>query len=237
MKARRVFLGYPLMKDAENYDPTNLESCIVHPACPPEEWAREITGKKNRRMYSQNRNLIAEVAPGSLVVIPRPESGLVYVGHIEGEFEVVNSPPWAEDYLKLREKQKLSIDDQADQHITDVAQGWQVDEFKPVALSLIPGWLRHSMFRRSMFGRFRSYPLDDHETAHEALSAIIDGRAQARIEWTLNRDTIKRRLVDNLTANALENLIVSLLQLEFPNDIWHHTGGPGDGGIDGIGSN
>ncbi len=39
-----------------------------------------------------------------------------------------------------------------------------------------------------------------------------------------------------MTANAFENLIVSLLDLEYPDEIWHQTGGPGDGGIDGLGS-
>ena len=32
-------------------------------------------------------------------------------------------------------------------------------------------------------------------------------------------------------------MVVSLLQLEHPNEIWYQTGGPGDGGIDGLGSN
>lgn len=188
-------------------------------------------------MYSLNRNLVAEVVPGSIAVIPRSSSGLVYLGRVVGEFEIVNSPPWGKTYLEMRKRQGLSADDDADRHIADVAQGWRVDEFRPVALSRIPGWLRHSMFGRSMVGRFRNYPLNGHVTAHQALSEILDGPAKAKIEWTLDPDTMKRRLVDNLTANAFENLIVSLLQLVFPDEIWHHTGGPGDGGIDGIGSN
>lgn len=235
--ARRIFLGYPVIRDEEVYDPTNLSSCIVHPACSDEEWMREIGGKDNRRMYSLNRNLIAEVMPGSIAVIPRSSSGLVHLGRVVGEFEIVNSPAWGKAYLEMRKRQGLSADDDADRYIADVAQGWRVDEFKPVALSRIPGWLRHSMFGRSMVGRFRNYPLNGHVTAHQALSEILDGPAKAKIEWTLDPEAIKRRLVDNLTANAFENLIVSLLQLEFPSEIWHHTGGPGDGGIDGIGSN
>ena len=36
--------------------------------------------------------------------------------------------------------------------------------------------------------------------------------------------------------NLFEHLVVSLLQLDYPKEVWHHTGGPGDGGIDGFGS-
>ena len=54
--------------------------------------------------------------------------------------------------------------------------------------------------------------------------------------WTLELDEIKRRLVDALTPSAFEHLVVSLLQLENPREIWHQTGGPGDSGIDGLGS-
>ena len=60
---------------------------------------------------------------------------------------------------------------------------------------------------------------------------------RVRTDWTLDADEIKRRLVDTLTPTAFEHLVVSLLQLERPDEIWHQTGGPGDGGIDGLGSN
>ena len=45
-------------------------------------------------------------------------------------------------------------------------------------------------------------------------------------------------MVDTLSNPcAFENLVVALLQIEHPDETWHHTGGPGDGGIDGFGCN
>lgn len=43
-------------------------------------------------------------------------------------------------------------------------------------------------------------------------------------------------MVDTLVPYAFECLVVSLLQLERPDELWHQVGGTGDGGVDGIGS-
>ena len=39
-----------------------------------------------------------------------------------------------------------------------------------------------------------------------------------------------------MTPAVFEHLVVSLVQLEHTGEVWQHTGGPGDGGIDGFGS-
>ena len=235
--SRRVFLGYPLRRREATYDPSALRTCLVDPmACTDEEWERETVGREYRRQFKQNRNFIPRVTQGSIVVIPRPGEGAVYVGRIVGPFEIVNSPPWAEEYMNLRGEQGVYLNDEECQHIADVAQGWPVDEYKRVDLTLIPGWLRRSMFGRSTYGEFWHHPIDKNTTAYDVLDRILKGD-KVRICWTLEPDEIKRRLVDTLTPNSFEHLVVSLLQLEHPNEIWHQTGGPGDGGIDGIGSN
>lgn len=236
-EAVRVFIGYPLLRKDATYDPHALCACLVDPSCPEEEWAREIARQPSTRHFSRNRNFIQCVTPDSIVVIPRPERGAVYVGCITGPFEIVNSPPWADDYLDLREKQGLDRDDENHAHIADVAQGWPVDGYRRFDLSRVPGWLRHSMFGRSTFGQFQDHPISQDVTAYGVLNQILDGKPIVRTTWTLDPDEIKRRLVDTLTASAFEHLIVSLLQLDHPDEIWHQTGGPGDGGIDGLGSN
>ena len=240
-KAERIFIGYPLLRKGAMYDPGALRTCLVDPTCPDGEWAREIVGNeivgdKYRRQLNRNRNFIPLVTPGSIVVIPRPEQGAVYVGRIVGRFEIVDSPPWADEYLDLRVEQQVPLGDEKYWHIADVAQGWPVDEYKHVDLPRIPGWLRRSMFGRSTYGKFHDHPMDQTPTAYDVLDLILKGDI-VRTCWTLEPNEIKRRLVDTLTPNAFENLVVSLLQLEHPNEIWHQTGGPGDGGIDGIGSN
>ena len=49
-------------------------------------------------------------------------------------------------------------------------------------------------------------------------------------------DNIRQRLLEFLNPSSLEHLVVSLLQLEHPEEIWRQTGGPGEGRLDGIGN-
>ena len=237
MEAKRIFIGYPLLRRRERYNPSALRRCLVDPTCSDEEWRREIAGRGSTRSFNRNRNFIPLVTPDSIVVIPRPEHGAVYVGRILDSFEIVDSPPWADAYLDLRAEQKVYLEDEEHHHIADVAQGWPVDGYERVDLSRLPGWLRHSMFGRAMFGQFKDHPIDSEVSAYQALSQILDGRSIIQTWWTLEPAEIKRRLAATLNPSTFEHLVVSLLQLENPNEIWHQTGGPGDGGIDGIGSN
>ncbi|MXX15439.1 MAG: hypothetical protein F4Z86_18680 [Gemmatimonadetes bacterium] len=230
----RVFIGYPLIKEDVNFDPHALRSCLVDPTCPDDEWECYKQSGQIGNMHSRNRNFIPSVKEGSIVVIPRPEEGAVYIGRIKRPFKIVDSPDWGGDYRSLRESQgcKWRCDD-----IAQVAQGWSVAGYKRFDLSLVPGWMRHSMFGRSTFGRFKDcHPLDANTTAWGVLDQILKGEYQVSTSWNCDLKEIKRRLVDTMTANAFENLIVSLLQLDHPDEIWHQTGGPGDGGIDGLGS-
>ena len=232
-QASRVFIGYPLWKTEEK-DPHKLRCCLIDPTCSDDEWECYRQSRQIGRMHTRNRNFIPCVTKGSIVVIPRPEEGAIYVGRINGPFEIVDSPDWREDYLRLRECQGL---EQKDEHIAEVAQGWPVDKYKRFPLSVVPGWMRRSMFGRSTFGKFEDYhPIDTNTTSWGVLNQILEGQYKVPTSWTLDLEEIKRRLVDTMTANAFENLIVSLLQLEHPDEIWHQTGGPGDGGIDGLGS-
>ena len=237
-QANRVFIGYPLGKKGGNFDPHALRSCLVNPdpsICADNEWECYKPNGQKGGMFTRNRNFIPGVTKGSIVAIPRAEDGAVYIGRIKGPFEIVNSPKWREDYLKLRECQGLG--DWQDTYIAEVAQGWLVDEYKRFPLSIIPGWMRRSMFGRSTFGKFEDYhPIDTSTTSWGVLNQILEGQYKVPTSWTLDLEEIKHRLVDTMTANAFEHLVVSLLQLEHPDEIWHQTGGPGDGGIDGLGS-
>lgn len=237
-QARRVFIGYPLIREDVNFDPNALCSCLVNPLiCPNDKWDYYKPSGRKGGMYSTNRNFIPSVKEGSIVVIPRSEEGAIYAGRISGPFEIINSPSWGGDYQSLRSRQ--GEDWQKDnKYIAQVAQGWPVaGGYKRFDLSLVPGWMRHSMFGQSTFGRFKDcHPLDANTTAWGVFDQILKGEYQVSTSWTCDLKEIKRRLVDTMTANAFENLIVSLLQLKYPDEIWHQTGGPGDGGIDGLGS-
>lgn len=237
-EAKRVFIGYPLWrKEKESeYDPRALRSILVDPTCPDDEWYRELAKHSKTAPFTRNRNLARAVSQDSIVAIPRPERGVVHLARVKGSFEVVNAPSWAKRYLSLRVNQGLEADDEDSWHVADVAQGWPVDGYQETSLASFPGWMRRSMFGRSTYGRFSDHPLGGQPTAYAVLNDLLDGRPAKPLRWTLDREEIKRRLVETLTANAFEHLVVSLLQLEYPHEIWHQTGGTGDGGIDGLGS-
>ena len=240
--AGRVFIGWPLLHKKETYNPQGLRTCLVDPTCPDDEWTKQINGHKKTKPFTQNRNFIRKVERhrvegGAIVVIPRPNKGAAYLARINGPFEIVDAPPWGNEYLDLRRRRELNTDD--GYHIADVAQGWPVDEYRRVELSRIPGWMRRSLFGRSTYGGFDAHhPLDEDVTSYDVLDQILNGSPPVCLSWTLEPDEIKKRLVDTLNnPSAFENLVVSLLQLEHPDKMWHHTGGSGDGGIDGFGSN
>ena len=241
-QACRVFIGYPLVRregeEEVEYNPQELQQCLVNPTCPDDEWNEQIAGRENRN-FTLNRNFIPQVNEGSIVVIPRPDQGAAYLARITGPFEIVNCPPWGDAYLALRAEQGLDADDDAGRHIADVAQGWPVDEYRRVDLSRLPGWLRRSFLGQSTYNKLSDHPIDPDVTAYSVHEGILQGgEADPPPRWTLKLEEIKRRLVDTLNNPcAFENLVVELLQLENPHETWVHTGGPGDGGIDGIGSN
>ncbi len=236
-QARCVFIGYPLVRRGANYNPQELTACLVNPTCPDDEWAEQIAGRRSR-MYSRNRNFIPTVTLGSIVLIPRPSDGIAYLGRIKSNFKIFNCPDWGQGYLQVRSEQCCDIQDEINQHIADVAQGWEIDQYIPIDYSMLPGWLRGKLLGRSTFGELSPHPLHGEITAHSILNDILEGSPKAQLEWSLEPNIVKDRLVDSLNnPSVFENLVVALLQLEYPDEIWHHTGGPGDGGIDGLGCN
>lgn len=237
-EAKRVFIGYPLWRDDVPYDPAALRACMVSPNCPADEWKQQLRKKKTRN-YNTNRNLVTYVkeADDAIVAIPRPSEGAVYLTRIIGEFEVVDSPDWYDAYLRLRRDQGLSGDDDNCRHAGDIAQGWPVEEFTRISLLQVPGWLRRSMFGRRTFGYFKNHPLDSKTAAYDVFVRLLEGESIVDRKWTMDPDAVKQRLIDTMSPSAFEHLAVSLLQLEHPDEIWQHTGGPGDGGVDGLGSN
>ena len=83
------------------------------------------------------------------------------------------------------------------------------------------------MLGRSTYGWLYDHPLDKDTTAYGVLDRILSGNANSISGWTLDTEQIGQCLIDALNPSSFEHLIVSLLQLEHPDEIWSHTGGPG----------
>ena len=235
LKYNRTFIGYPALKKGYS----NLSVDMIDLGLKRDEFEQELnhldascSSDTYRKQITTNRNLVHEIEPGCITLIPRPERGLVYAGRIE-KFFFDGDPAWAKNYLELREKQDLGIDnDNCISHVADVAQGWKVDKWREVPFSSYPAWIRRSFFGRSTVARIHPSPFGK---PHEVLDKLIDNFQQPSLDWTMNISEIEQRLVSNIGPNEFEHLVVDLLQLEQPDRIWHHVGGSGDGGVDGMG--
>lgn len=224
---RRVFIGYPIHLAGKTFQPHDLLSCIADLSS---DISKVVPAGGWRSEYTSHYNLVRDVPIGGIVVIPRPSTGCAHIARIAGPFELNNDPPWAESYLQLRAEQNLETDDEW--HVADVCQSWSIDSLKSVPLALVPAWIRRSFAGRSSFGR-----LYDHAQMGSAAIALIraaEGEIDRR-EWTLDEQEVTARLLTDLNPTSFEHLVVGLLQLENPSQVWVQTGGPGDGGVDGIG--
>jgi hypothetical protein len=220
-------------RSGKEYDPRNMAACVVSPSAPDDEWWAEREKSSPHRSYNQNRNLVARVAVGSIAMIPRPDRGVVYCGRVSGPFELVDDPPWRDSYLATRREQGLSEDSPESWHVADVAQCWPVDKFRPVPIPPIPGWIRRSFFGRGTYGVVPTFGEMD---PHSIMDRVIDGPDVEVRDWTTDKSEVERRLLTDLVPDTFEHLVVGLLQLEHPSEVWIQVGGSGDGGIDGIGA-
>lgn len=230
LSENRIFIGHPMARQGARYDPGNLKACVVDPYCSDEEWAAAHAQSDRRRQFNQNRNLVKRVAIGSIAMVPRPSRGVIYCGRVIQDFELINAPPWYVRYMQIRGDK----DGDDHWHAADVAQCWVVDTFKPIPVPRVPAWIRRSLFGRSTYGIIhRDTVCGD---PREALLKVIETDGFERQSWTLNLETIERRMLTDLTPSTFEHLVVSLLQLEHPDEVWSQVGGSGDGGIDGVGA-
>ncbi len=234
LKYDRTFIGYPALKK----DYSNLSVDMIDLSLDENTFKLQLSqldascsDKGYRKQITTNRNLVQEIKLGCITLIPRPDRGLVYAGRIK-KFFFDGDPAWAKDYLELRKKQGLKIDNCIDR-LANVAQGWKVDKWRKVPFSFYPAWVRKSFFGRSTVARI--HPVCGFGNPHDVLDQLIDNLQQPSPGWTTNISEIEQRLVSDIGPNEFEHLVVALLQLEQPDRIWRHVGGSGDGGVDGMG--
>jgi len=245
IKHKRVFIGWPAWKKNSQHVRQRLRAAIVDLNCTDEEWdAMHETIDNYRPNFKQNYNLVKKVTIGSIVLVPRPNLGMIFAGRIVSNFELLDDPGWADEYLQLREAQGLNDhvnDEDYDKdyeeagHVADVAQTWAVDRFRPIPFPLVPAWIRKSLFGRSTYGEIHEIEELDLRP-YDELNNLIEDPKWLQLTWTTDETEIERRLVSSIGPATFEHLCVALLQIEHPDEIWAHVGGSGDGGVDGVGS-
>lgn len=233
-----VFFGYPawrnnclalLSEDKLSGYSKALFNVFEQPECANQ--MNESSGY--RRAVTGNANIVKEVKPGSYVIVPRLNEGVCKIGKITGPFTVEDRPLWGPEYISLRKAKKLDISEIA-YHIGDVSQIWHVESWETVLFPLIPRWISYRLLSRNTFGRI--YDIANIGLfAHQRLSQVISNPVQKKIRVN-DSEEIEKQLLEIVSPHSLEHLIVDLLQLEHGNSVrWHHVGGSGDCGVDGIG--
>jgi hypothetical protein len=219
IKYNKVFIGYPPFIQGKVFDPSNIRSSTFDISKGIDKMRLNKRGSNIAR-FTTNVNLVNDVKPGSYVIIPRPERGVYYAAKVKN-FELVDKPTWIDEYREIRLAQGLDWDDPQN-HIGDVIQAWNVEEFREITPYKVPGWIRHSLFGRATSGRIYDY--DDNNVAHQKIDRLYHNQP---IRLVTTRD----KLLHFLTPEVFEHFIANLFLLEF-DETWVQMGGSGDGGID-----
>ena len=235
LENRIIFFGWAMRRHQAPYNRHAVASCIVDPSCSEQEWQaarREVSEWK--REYQRNRNFVRNVPVGSIAMIPRPAQGVIFCGRVQTAFELVNDPPWYDQWEPLYRAAfpTCNPDDPELCLASEVAQIWRVDHFAAIPVPRIPAWIRRSLFGRSTYGIVPSLALDPHPFMSDILRCP---RFPVRA-WTTDASEVLDRLKTDLVPASFEHLVVSLLQLKHPEEVWTQVGGSGDGGVDGIGA-
>lgn len=235
---RRVFIGYPVDKvDGARRDAwrkSGIRSILADLRASDFEAVSAIPTRPGyKRQVTTNRGLADMVEPGSIVLVPRVESGLCYAGEVSGHLELVDHPAWADAYLDLRRKEGLNVDPEFS-HIGDVVQTWPVTRWHTLVFPALPRWISYRLLSQNTVGVIRDLN-DPQLSALETVRSLIALPSDRQYAPTQDHQNLEQALLTWLTPTTFEHLVVDLLQLEVPDGIhWHHIGGSGDGGVDGI---
>lgn len=173
IRERRIFIGYPALRANVEACRDRLREAVIDLWCSDEEWEALRPGfGKDAKQYQQNRNFVRTIDPGAIALVPRPSRGVVYAGRVVGRFELLDDPPWADDYIELRRRQKLKTEDEP-YHLADIAQCCEVDRFRAIPFPLVPAWIRRSLLGRSTYGRI--WPMPELELdPYTAMDRLLD---------------------------------------------------------------
>ena len=215
---RVVFVGYPPLKPGAAPDPHHATSCLYDLRNLPSYYS-------GSSRVSLNGNVVhlSQAADACIAVVPRSKHGVVYAGNL-GHFELVDNPPWLKEALNIHNRPRYGL---------EFVQIWRVAEWVPISYPLLPGWLISALSFRNLVQEIKA-PFPGQEP-YQLVSDLMK-EASIRREPTADKQEIRNRLAHDLTPAGFEHLVVALLQLEQQQLLWRHVGGPGDGGVDAIGS-
>lgn len=236
-----MFIGYaPWTADSDQaYDRRHVRRSVLDISeedwrLPADRLHAECRNAEYRREITKNQDFAKNVEPGSFVVVPRPRLGRCWVGQTAGRFELVDNPPWAEEFVQTARAARPQDNVSDAGLIGDVVQTWSIEKWVERPFIQFPRWLSYAFLSRTTIGWLPDRP-DGAETSVGVLRRIFEGTYRPDWTPTTDRSKVEERLLAWVSPNALEHLACELLQLEFPDVRWLHVGGAGDGGVDGVG--
>lgn len=216
----RVFVGYPPWSSADPDDDRILD--ISAAGFDPKRGFPEA----GRHHAATNAGLARDVVPGSYVLVPRPGEGQCHIGLVDRRFELFLDDAYIQEATSVARSKGHGGSDR--DIMGDVVQTWPVRAWQTVEFVHLPGWVRSSLRTSNTAGRIH------HPDAWELVDQLFRKRTLGlSLDPTDDPDEILKRMRLFLTPTAFEHLVVSLLQLDNHQERWFHTGGPGDGGVDG----
>lgn len=230
-----AFLGYPAIVNGGHGEISTLEELVVPFNASPTEWEcykREQTANSSKTQ--EHRNKCCELLPGrSFLLMPRLSDGKVYIGTYT-HFAFHEEPAWQDIFWERYEAAEKKPEDRDPKlkAIASVCQTLQVDKWTPVPFVRIPAWIRAQCFGQSGAAWIKS--IDERSVANDLGRARL-GNTILPMDNTNDTTEVAKRLLEMVTPEPFEHLMVALLQLENPEQTWLQVGGAGDGGVDGIG--
>lgn len=230
-----AFLGYPAIRKEAAKIASSLSELVTPFNVPENDWAAYRKSKpQNLGKSQEHRNKWCALVEGeSLLLMPRSTEGRVYIGTYTG-FTFHPEPLWQVQFLDryTRAVPKRKDRDTDLVALASVCQTLNVDKWSPVPFVNIPAWIRAKCFGQS--GAIWLHPSNEASVV-DVLKSTQDGRLARPSQYTSDIAEVASRLVEMVTPEPLEHLMVALLQLEFPEETWLQVGGAGDGGVDGVG--
>jgi len=231
-----AFLGYPAIAKSVRETASTLRELVTTFDAENPEWeAYEKDKPAKARKTQEHRKKYRDLVEGeSLLLMPHLAEGRVYVGTYAG-FTFHETPTW-EKKFKRRYHSAVPKDERVPDLIAlaSVCQTLNVDSWDPIPFVNVPAWIRAKCFGRSSAMWIRSMK---GRSATEELEGMRIGETFRPTCWTSDVSEVGKRLLDMITPEPFEHLMVALLQLEHSEQTWLQVGGSGDGGVDGIGYN
>jgi len=247
-KTKVAFVGWPVLKsEHEGKDNRDIRDKFrkyfvdfnegdVGGRRGPEDKRQE--GVTKREKQTRISNIIRDAVAGSIVVVPRQKKGCVYLGRVK-DFELFDNIEWlnAEEYTSMPRIGGRRANDKDCPAAIEVAQGWNVENWVKVSLTILPRWLQGKLNQQNVPCRLHGYkgmeaPFDIFNAMMNERKGDMEKRVRQYTQEVSSGQDIEKRLLERIGPTDFEFLVRDLMICERPDLLWETGGKLADGGVD-----